>query len=80
MTAVLHPYLASITNVSMTDLVAMVGELNSSFLMYPHCLLPPATILPLVLPVFFSFKKMWDLMMVFVCLSVSSDHLTGQKN
>jgi hypothetical protein len=45
--------LASKMEVIMTDLVVTVGELNSSLSMYPLCLWPLATVLPLISPVHF---------------------------
>jgi hypothetical protein len=49
-----------IIEVSITDSVSTVGELASSWLKYPLCLFPPATVLPLISPDFFCLMKIWD--------------------
>ena len=48
MIATSRPYFLSIVEVSRTDYNAAVGEVASILSMCPLCLLPPATILPLI--------------------------------
>ena len=45
---------------SSTDSVATVGELASSFDMNSLCLFLPTTICPLISPLLFSLRNMWD--------------------
>ena len=43
--------------VSSTDYVATVGDLSSSLEIKSLCFLPPATVLPLMVPSLFSFRN-----------------------
>ena len=54
------PYFASIVEVSRTDSNAAVGEVASVLLMCPLCLLPPATILPLIDWSCFCLRNIWN--------------------
>lgn len=60
-------------------LVATVRELDSSFSMYPCCLLPPTTVLPFLSSVHFISMKIWDSSIIFFCMLLSSFHFTWQK-
>ena len=70
---------ASITQDSSTALVANVGGLSSSLIMNYHCLFPPATASPLILPSLFSLSKICDSMTSGFSLVDSSLRCHGSK-
>ena len=53
-------YVASIVDISNTDLCAAVGDAASSLSMVPRCLLPPETIRPLIDSLRFCFRNRID--------------------
>ena len=53
-------YSASMVHVSSTGSLATVGALESSLEIKSLCLLPPATVLTLMVPYLFSFSNIWD--------------------
>ena len=57
---------ASTMHVSMTDMVATVGEIESSLDMKSILLFPPATFLPFRVPSLFYLRKRWDSRIVFL--------------
>ena len=68
---------SSMMQISITDYVYTVGELETYFDMYPLCLFSPDTVSPLLLPSLFYFRNMQDYITLLIWVSYSSFQCIG---